>query len=631
MRNTRLRTLWRSLLFAILFLAGAREMFGQPLPDAAFISTATTAQTVQDPGLVQWKDAEKPPSNWLQPESDTGYWLQLDLRVLPDSGYLLVPGQSSVYAWTGRSNTPDFKLGLTRALHLLPQKGDPDVIPLEMLRNSDHLILRIIPFSQQPYPIEVAHQTSFEYDEMVDEQLSRRIGYYLFIGSGVLTLLFLCGFALFQFASNLRKAYLFYGLYMLCMAFYFGKLLEYYYGVPVFWGYFFNGYGVSEVVALMLSYVMYILFTKHFLSLERLGAGIALFIRFWILLCLSLATIALVLSLLHRTSALFMEIYTVVRFAMPLLVLYYIWRIYRARLPYAKYILYGTGFLLAGGLMALTITFIARPQIGRIFSEPFFFMLCGVLLESFSFALGLGKQTRQTELDKVAAQEQLIVQLQREARLERDIRESQVQTLRAQMNPHFIFNALNSIQHFVVSNQTEMSVRYLARVSQLIRRILQNSTTPNITLDEELQTIDAYVEIEQLRFHPAFTYTREVHPELDTEWIRIPHMVLQPFVENAILHGLVHKKEGGNLSLKIIPYEEEAIQAIITDNGIGREASAQISARNPRKHRSISSDSIMERLKLLMPEAEEPVMIEDLVDSNNEPSGTQVTVIIPLV
>jgi sensor histidine kinase YesM len=448
----------------------------------------------------------------------------------------------------------------------------------------------------------------------------------------VLALIFLSAFALFQYFESRKKAYLFYGLYMICMALYFVRVLEYHFGEPVFWGFFYSGYGLAEIVALMLSYVMYVQFTRHFLGIDRSHRILHRTIRIWIAVCLLIAGVGVSLSMLHISSALFLQLYTLLRFAMPVIVVFFLWQIIRARLPYSRYVVLGTVFLLLGGLLALIVTFIFRDFGSILLREPFFYMLSGVLLESFAFALGLGKQTRQTELEKIATQQQLIVQLQKEAQLERDIRETQVQALRAQMNPHFIFNALNSVQHFILDNQKENSIKYLSRVSQLIRRILQNSTLPNIQLDEEIESIKAYVDIEQLRFHPAFSFICTIDENLDIEMIRIPHLMIQPFVENAILHGLVHKKGQGILTLEIKSYKEDiAIEVIITDNGIGREEARKIAAQNPRKHNSISMGSIEARIRLLMPDEKDPVRIEDLKDQDGAAAGTRVRLKVPVV
>lgn len=583
--------------------------------------------------IESWNHSIIDPQVWSEPSASQVYWIKLVSPQLPEDGVLTVNGQSRVQVWIIHQNdTAEYNLGFSRPMHKLPVRGIPDVLPRRVLLSDvREIIFRIIPFSQQPYPIRVKYITQEEFENNRLVRRSSRIAYHLFLGAGILALLFLSGFVMFFFYQNRQKAYLFYGLYMISMAFYFVRLLEYHFEEPVFWGFFFEGYGLAEIVALMLSYVMYIQFVRYFLLVDSGLPAILKFIRIWVLLCLAFAIVGFVLSLANVSSPLFLVCYTGFRFVMPVFVVYFLWRIYRAHVPFASYIILGTTFLLLGGLLALTVTFVLRDTRDLLLREPFFYMLSGVLLESFCFALGLGKQARQTELDKVSAQHQLITQLQREAQLERDIRESQVQALRAQMNPHFIFNALNSIQHFILSNQKEMSVRYLSRVSQLIRRILHNSTTPNLTLDEEIQTLNAYVEIEQLRFHPAFTYSYTVDDDVDAEMVRIPHLMIQPFIENAIVHGLPQKKDQGELRLDIHLYHEHAVEVIITDNGIGRVDAAKKVLQNPRKHNSISSGSIEARIRLLMPDEPNPVLIEDLRDDNGSPIGTRVRLRIPIV
>lgn len=585
------------------------------------------------PGDVSWSQPVQDLLALSQPRSGNAYWLNVVGPQLPEDGVITMIGQSEVSVWAIHGpDTTEYLLGFSRPMQTLPVRGTPDVLPVNMLpQNTHEVIFRIIPFSQQPYPIRLHYLTQQEFDDGRLVRRSSRVGYHLFLGAGILALLFLSGFVLFFFYQNRQRAYLFYGLYMISMAFYFIRLLEYHYEEPVFWGFFFEGYGLAEIVALMLSYVMYVQFVREFLSLDSGLPGILKFIRVWVILCLAFATIGIALSLVQVSSAAFLHGYTGFRFVMPAFVVYFLWRIYQARLPFSSYIIFGTIFLLTGGLLALTVTFLLRNSGDMLLREPFFYMLSGVLLESFCFALGLGKQARQTELDKVSAQQQLISQLQREAQLERDIRESHVQALRAQMNPHFIFNALNSIQHFILSNQKEMSVRYLSRVSQLIRRVLHNSTTPSLTLDEELQTLNAYVEIEQLRFHPAFRYQCTIDDDVDIEMVRIPHLMIQPFIENAIVHGLPSKKDQGVLALEVRLYNAQAVEVIITDNGIGREEAAKQVRQNPGKHNSISSGSIEARIRLLIPDEPNPVVIEDLVDDIGEAIGTRVRLRIPLV
>ncbi len=595
---------------------------------------AVTSSHVTHPSHVtDWHDNFQNSGDWRQPSREHVFWVKLDSAQIPGSGLLAIRGQLAVTLWAiGAGDTTVFNLGLSRPMHKLPLRGVSDIMPIDQLsKTKTEVILRIIPFTQQPYPVTVTSVTSAEHEQLQLKGSAKRLGYHLFLGAGVLSLLFLAGFALFLFYENRKKDYLYYALYMICMALYFGRLLEYYYEVPVFWGFFYEGYGLAEILALMLSYVMYVLFVRYFLSLDSAASGIVGFVKIWIAVCLLMGMTGLILSLLNISSPVFLKTYTYVRFLMPVMVIYLLWGIYKARLEFSGYVILGSVFLLLAGLLALTVTFILPDSGSDVLREPFFFMLCGVLLESFCFALGLGKQARQTEVDKIASQNQLILHLQKEAQLERDIRESQVQALQAQMNPHFIFNALNSVQHFILSNQKEMSVRYLSRVSQLIRRILQNSTTSNIILDEELSTLNAYIEIEQLRFHPAFAYTCTVDDAVDTEMIRIPHLMIQPFIENAILHGLVSKKDQGILTLDVHMHSEKAIEVVITDNGIGREAAAKIVTQSPRKHNSISTGSIEARIRLLMPEEPNPMVIEDLKDENGMALGARVRLIIPIV
>ncbi|HLF64080.1 MAG TPA: histidine kinase [Saprospiraceae bacterium] len=596
---------------------------------------AVTSSRITHPkDVIGWSSTLQPDARWHAPSRQQAYWIKLDAASIPTKGVIWIPGQALVNLWmAGQADTITFSFGLYQPLHKLPLYGQPDAMPVDQIQETtEELIFRIRPFSQQPYPVRVSSLTPADHTRLRDTAKMRKPGYHLFLGAGVLSLIFLAGFAMFQFLENRKKAYLYYGLYMLCMAFYFGRLLEYHFGVAIFWGFFYEGYGLAEILALMLSYVMYVQFARYFLELDARRPGLLIFVRIWTALGLAIGVIGLLLSLFYISSPLFLQVYIGVRFLMPVLVVLFLWRIAQARLPFSRFVLLGTFFLLLGGIVALGETFIFQNMRGALLHEPFFFMLTGVLLESFAFALGLGKQARQTELDKIATQQQLIIQLQKEAKLERDIRESQVQTLRAQMNPHFIFNALNSIQHFILDNQKENSVKYLSRVSQLIRRVLQNSTTPNILLDEELQTLKAYVEIEQLRFHAAFTFTCTVDEEVPTEILRIPHLMIQPFIENAILHGLVHLKGNGILTLQVRPYrEDEAIEVIITDNGIGREEAAKRSKQSPRKHNSISTGSIEARIRLLLPDEQQPVLIEDLKDENGRAAGTRVRLTIPIV
>ena len=517
-------------------------------------------------------------------------------------------------------------------MHKLDVRGDPYALSLEA---GDFTkvggYLRVVPFAQQPYPLSVAAYDEEGYTLLKQRKFSRQIGYHMFLGAGVFALLFLMVFALVQYLENRRRSYLFYGLYVFCMALYFGRILEYHYEVPVFWGFFYEGYGLAEIVALMLSLVMYVMFARTFLDLDRHTPELRTVLRGWIGLCLVMALSGLALSVLQIHWTLFWTIHSVLKVLLLLLVFWFLWRIARAAIPFSRYVIWGTGFLIVGSLLAMLVTFVLRDHRGQVTGEPMFYMLAGALLEALCFALGLGRQARQDELDRIAAQQEVIRHLERERILEHEVQESRIQALRAQMNPHFIFNALNSIQHFVLSNQKEKSVRYLTRFSRLIRRILQNSNERQISLSEEIETLKTYVEIEQLRFHPSFSFEMHIQEGLSTEDIAIPHLVIQPFVENAILHGLAPLKGEGKLSISIEQSGGKRLQVTVEDNGIGRAAAAGRDRRVGDTHESISIRSITDRLQIMMPDVLTPVAVDDLHDPQGNPAGTRVTVLLPII
>ncbi|XOV93406.1 MAG: tetratricopeptide repeat protein [Bacteroidota bacterium] len=196
--------------------------------------------------------------------------------------------------------------------------------------------------------------------------------------------------------------------------------------------------------------------------------------------------------------------------------------------------------------------------------------------------------------------------------------------LRAQINPHFIFNALNSIQHFIAQNDRKTALSYLTKFSSLLRQILENSINVMVSIEDELKSLEIYLEIESLRFDGAFKYQIIVDPKVDIHGHEVPILLLQPFAENAILHGLMPKK--GDKSLKVlINQADDFIIYQIEDNGIGRkEARERKSHHTQNKSRGMSVTS--QRIALLKSKSQAAeVIIED-----NKPSGTIVTIKIPI-
>jgi ligand-binding sensor domain-containing protein len=209
------------------------------------------------------------------------------------------------------------------------------------------------------------------------------------------------------------------------------------------------------------------------------------------------------------------------------------------------------------------------------------------------------------------------------------IAESEQMALRAQMNPHFVFNALNSIQHFITMEDEMSANYYLTRFSKLIRQVLENSKQPFISINEEIETLQLYLELEMLRFEGEFTYKIEVDDEIDTYDTQIPTMIIQPFLENAIWHGLM-PKEGNSDLLVEFKQDEDFLLCIIHDNGIGRKASAENNKGRTQKHKSTGIANTVKRLALLSNIKDENslMQITDL-EEDGKAMGTTVTLKIP--
>ena len=202
--------------------------------------------------------------------------------------------------------------------------------------------------------------------------------------------------------------------------------------------------------------------------------------------------------------------------------------------------------------------------------------------------------------------------------------------LRLQMNPHFIFNSLNSIQSVVIANDTDKAINYLAKFANLMRFILSHSQKPFVNLSDELKATEIYLDVERLRFDNKFNYAIEIDPVIDEEFLEIPPMILQPYIENAILHGLLNKEGVGKLNIQLMMMDKEYLKCVIEDNGIGREKAAEIRQRTGLHHKSKGMMITQKRLEILNKTNKDQVNVKivDLKDENNQACGTRVELII---
>jgi len=210
--------------------------------------------------------------------------------------------------------------------------------------------------------------------------------------------------------------------------------------------------------------------------------------------------------------------------------------------------------------------------------------------------------------------------------------EVEMQALRAQMNPHFIFNCLNSINRYIVKSDQTTASLYLTKFAKLMRLILDNSNSKNVILSNELEALRLYIEMEALRFDKKFSYEIKVEANLGPDTIEVPPLIIQPYVENAIWHGLLHKEDDGHLSIRLSMAGESMLQCIIEDNGIGREKAKELKSKTATSRKSLGMQLTESRLGLLNKYAQVNASVEiiDLQNGGHQALGTKVILKIPV-
>lgn len=208
----------------------------------------------------------------------------------------------------------------------------------------------------------------------------------------------------------------------------------------------------------------------------------------------------------------------------------------------------------------------------------------------------------------------------------------ELKALRSQMNPHFIFNSLNAIQHYIFNTRSDEAIKYLNKFARLVRVILNNSERPTVTVGDDLEALKLYLELEKMRFEEKFDYAIVIDESVDLDYDIMPPLLMQPYVENAILHGLNPKPEKGMLTIHLHS-ENNFLICTITDNGIGREKAGEIRRTMPvKKHKSMGMKITEDRLKILnaINNSQLSVTITDLRDEKGVATGTKVELFVPL-
>jgi len=467
------------------------------------------------------------------------------------------------------------------------------------------------------------------------------------------------------FQNNRDKLYLYYGLYMFMAMYY--MLLKISSDGPF---YFMYGEGphmrqLTNEPVQWLIYIFYHLFVLYFLEVKkfnprlyRLVKGInAVYVAYFLFICYYL--------LFTFDSATVNQLYVITRPIVLAIGVFLIIKLYLSvRTKLTKYIVIGSSiFMLMSAIAMYNSLYPSHFQWTSL--HPINWMQIGIMLELLCFSLGLGHRIRMSNYEKSRMHQAYVDQLVRneeivqehnreleeevrkqtdevkrttkaleeekqrkiEADYQRQLMNSEMQSLRLQMNPHFIFNSLNSIRYYILKDDTEKASEYITIFSKLLRMILQNSKQQTVMLTEELKALKLYLDFESQRFENKFSYELKIADNVELESTRIQPLIIQPFVENSIWHGLLHKDGVGHLKIELRKQGDGELVIVVEDDGIGREKAKELS-RGKHKHKSLGMQITRDRLKLMqqIKDMHSGFEIEDLVSPAGEPLGTRVTI-----
>lgn len=271
------------------------------------------------------------------------------------------------------------------------------------------------------------------------------------------------------------------------------------------------------------------------------------------------------------------------------------------------------------------------PQNQGIWSDNMTYFYQGALLEILFFTIAFTHKYKLLKEEQIRKEGQITKALIQSQEAEAN---ANIRFLRSQMNPHFIYNCLTALSTLILRSDSKLAFRFNDDFARLLRRILENSRKRLITLKAELEVVDLYIQLQQVRFAGKFRFEKDIHPDVAIDEILIPPTIIQPFLENALEHGLAPKFNMAECLLSLRVYLIDQKLAIsIRDNGIGREAASKNQVFPDRQKESIGSSVTQQRINSAFGSAdpENEVIIEDLVDAEGKPAGTHILILLTLL
>lgn len=422
-----------------------------------------------------------------------------------------------------------------------------------------------------------------------------------------------------------KKDFLYYGLYSISVA-------SYIFTKSPFFGEFFPNYYQEPKLAVFNSfsqelYISFlVMFYIRFMDFEEKFPVVYNRIKYLVLVCFSFGFVLYIfgnfIDILDLVNAYFFYIF------LPIVI---VLSIYTLALFFSnstsKYLGY---FSVVGIIVYNFFAYLALYK--TLYSAedyPIKYFFYGIYIESIVFMSGLGYKIKHLYKEKIRATELIIKEQNRikemKSNYDLQLKNSRLNTLRSQMNPHFLFNALNSIKVYLIQNDKENAIIYLNKFSRLIRNILESSKTESHNLEEELEIIKLYLSIENLRFEEPIDFEILREGDQDLSSVKVPPLFLQPFIENAIWHGLTRVKHSKKIQLRIINNQKE-VKLLLKDNGVGRLFAEKAKLEKSFKKESFGLKITQDRFNLfnIKFKCQYSFSFEDLYDKNNKAIGTQV-------
>ena len=433
---------------------------------------------------------------------------------------------------------------------------------------------------------------------------------YAWIRGGLLVLVIYHFLIYFQ---NRRKTYLYYSLYLLGLFVYFYQhALEVEVAKPI---YEYLNYSVQ-----FLAYAAFISFTRFLIEtkIHNVVWDKYLDLATKILIILAPMFVVIQLTIGYEFQ---LKMFTLVGPVLIIFSLMLFYQVYKVPGITSKYFVFGSVIFVLLTTITFLQFFIGKERFFEMGFHPHFFMYIGAFIQSIVFASTLGVSVKRIEQRSKNAEIKLAIK-------QRQMEELKMTALQSQMNPHFLFNSLNSINNFVLKNEIEKASDYITKFSRLIRVILKSSSSVTISLSEELGILGLYVKLEQMRIRGGFEYIVNVDSELNLESIKVPPLFLQPYIENSIWHGIMHIEGDKKVELTI-KKEGTSIRCEVMDNGIGIDSSRKQKHKQINRRKFFGTQATENRIKLLHRQANVIVDISDI--SDGDITGTKVTLVFPII